>query len=61
MKTIRVFVIIEEDRGIGVTLIKGYSTEKEAMENLGSNEWIDHVDVEFNDLIDFDFVIESDD
>ncbi len=56
IKTIRVWVVVEEDRGMGVTLIKGYPTEKEAIENLRSNEWIDYVDVEFDDLLGFQFV-----
>lgn len=61
MYTARIWVIVEEDRGMGTTLIKGYTTEKEAIKNLGSNEWIDFVDVEFNDPLDFQSIIENDD
>lgn len=61
MYTTRIWVIVEEDRGMGTTLTKGYTTEKEAIKNLGSNEWIDFVDVEFNDHLDFQSIIENDD
>lgn len=40
-----IWVIIENDRGCGTTLVKAYESEEEATANLCGNEYIDWVEL----------------
>ena len=44
-----IWVVVENDRGFGTTLVRAYEFEEEARENLNENEYIDWVELMVSD------------
>jgi hypothetical protein len=41
----KIWVVIEEDRGLGTTVVSAHLTEYEAVNAAGSHEWVQEVDL----------------
>lgn len=52
-RTIKIYVVYEEDRGMGVTMSKAFMSIEDAEKEKGSNEYIEEVDLIIGDNYEF--------
>ena len=43
--SVRLWLVTEEDRGLGNTILSCHPTEENAIESLASNQYVDYIDI----------------